>query len=279
MAQARAWLGLNEFDGSFRKVIDIYNTIRPLPRGYKVKYTDDWCATFISAVGVACGMSEILLPECGCEWMTRLYKKIGRWEECDAYIPQPGDLLLYDWQDTGEGDCTGWADHVGIVERVDREANEIHIIEGNRGRSVRRTVIGIDSRYIRGFCLPAYEGEGGAENTEKENEEVLEMGYKIEFETKDAAERFAAKLKGEGYACYVSGEAEAGSTAPARLATGDAVRLLPEAKIYGTNNRFAQFIYTGTMFVLDAKTDRVLFSTSKNGKLTGAVDAKYLVKV
>ena len=46
---AKAWLGLNEADGSFREIIDLYNSITPLPVGYKVNYTDAWCATFISA--------------------------------------------------------------------------------------------------------------------------------------------------------------------------------------------------------------------------------------
>jgi len=43
------WLGLSEVNGGHRKIIDIYNGQKPLPVGYKVKYTDDWCATGVSA--------------------------------------------------------------------------------------------------------------------------------------------------------------------------------------------------------------------------------------
>jgi hypothetical protein len=30
------WVGLNENDGAFKQIIDLYNTLKPLPRGYKV---------------------------------------------------------------------------------------------------------------------------------------------------------------------------------------------------------------------------------------------------
>ena len=52
--QAQAWIGWNEADGSHKKIIDIYNTLQPLPRGYKLSYTDPWCAGMISALAAAC---------------------------------------------------------------------------------------------------------------------------------------------------------------------------------------------------------------------------------
>ena len=56
-------------------------------------------------------MTEIAQTECGCGAMINLYKKIGRWEENDAYVPSPGAVVMYDWQDNGVGDNTGAADH------------------------------------------------------------------------------------------------------------------------------------------------------------------------
>ena len=41
--------------------------------------------------------------------MIELYKKADRWQEADDYAPSKGDLLLYDWDDNGQGDCTGIA--------------------------------------------------------------------------------------------------------------------------------------------------------------------------
>ena len=47
---AEKYLGCKESNGSHRKIIDLYNSHKPLARGYPVKYTDAWCATFVSAV-------------------------------------------------------------------------------------------------------------------------------------------------------------------------------------------------------------------------------------
>ena len=66
--------------------------------------------------------------------MINLAKKAGIWVENDAYIPSTGDVILYDWDDNGVGDCTGWSDHVGIVVSV--SGSTIKIIEGNKNDSV-----------------------------------------------------------------------------------------------------------------------------------------------
>ena len=36
----RGWLGFNESNGRFKEIIDLYNSVKPLPRGYAVKYSD-----------------------------------------------------------------------------------------------------------------------------------------------------------------------------------------------------------------------------------------------
>ena len=152
--KAKLWLACKEADGSHRKIIDKYNEIRPLPRGYRVTYTDAWCATFVSAAGFAAGLSDIIYPECGCEPMIRLYKNHGRWVEDDNYMPQRGDVVFYDWQDSGAGDCTGTADHVGLVWSAYNDA--ITVIEGNNSDMVRFRDIKRNGRYIRGYGLPDY---------------------------------------------------------------------------------------------------------------------------
>ena len=166
IAAAKAWLGLNEADGSFREIIDLYNSITPLPVGYKVKYTDEWCAIFISALFAKAGLLSIGFAECSCERMISLYKAVGRWQERDDYVPQMGDLVMYDWQDNGIGDAKGWADHVGIVAAVD--AKNITVIEGNRNNAVGYRQIAVDARYIRGYCLPDYESVDNLPVTEDE---------------------------------------------------------------------------------------------------------------
>ena len=150
----RSWLGWSEANGKFRTIIDLYNTQRPLPRGYAVQYDDEWCATCVTAAGIQAGLHDIILGECGCGKMVELYRAAGRWEENDAYRPEPGDIIMYDWQDTGKGDNTGGADHVGIVEKVVGSA--ITVIEGNKGEAVARRTLAVNGRYIRGYCLPDY---------------------------------------------------------------------------------------------------------------------------
>ena len=100
---AASFIGCKEADGSHRQIIDIYNAHKPLARGYAVKYTDAWCATFVSAMAIKCGLTDIIPTECGCGQMIRLFQKLGEWQENDAYTPQPGDVIFYDWQDSGVG--------------------------------------------------------------------------------------------------------------------------------------------------------------------------------
>lgn len=157
VAQAKAWLGKNEADGSHKEIIDVYNSQRPLPRGYKVKYTDAWCATFVSAVAVKLGYTDIIPTECSCPKMIQLLKNIGAWVEDDAYVPKSGDLLFYDFDDNGVGENTGGTDHIGIVEKV--EGNTITVIEGNYSNSVKRKSIKVNGRYIRGYGVPKYDAE------------------------------------------------------------------------------------------------------------------------
>ena len=151
---AQQYAGCKEADGSHRKIIDGYNAHKPLARGYAVKYTDAWCATFVSFVAIMCGITDIMPTECGCGAMIELYKKKGRWQENDAYRPSPADVIMYDWQDSGVGDNTGNPDHVGIVVSV--SGDTIRVIEGNISDSVGYRNIKVNGKNIRGYCLPDY---------------------------------------------------------------------------------------------------------------------------
>ena len=158
---ARGWLGCKESNGTHKKIIDVYNAHKPLARGYKVKYTDSWCATFVSACAIKVGYTDIIPLECSCNQMINGFKKIGRWCEDDAHLPSPGDVIFYDWQDKGVGDNKGSSDHVGIVEKV--EGNTITVSEGNKNDAVGRRRLQVNGRYIRGYGLPKY--DANATNT------------------------------------------------------------------------------------------------------------------
>lgn len=153
---AESYLGCNEADGSHHAILDTYNAQEPLPQGYVVQPEDSWCATFVSCVAIDCGITDILPTECSCQRQIDLFQQLGRWEESDSYVPQPGDVIYYDWQDKGFGDCTGWADHVGIV--VGTKWPFARVIEGNKDDQVTYRTILLGGRYIRGYGLPDYAG-------------------------------------------------------------------------------------------------------------------------
>lgn len=155
--QAQAWLGKKSSNGSHKEIIDTYNAHTPRARGYKVKYTDAWCSTFASAVAIKCGYTAIIPTECGCQKHIQLFKNIGKWVESDSYTPKPADFIFYDWGDTGKGDNVGYADHVGIVEKVN--GNTITVIEGNYSNAVKRRTLKVNGKYIRGYGVPAYDGD------------------------------------------------------------------------------------------------------------------------
>ena len=125
---AVGWLRCKESNGTHKKIIDVYNSHKPLARGYAVKYTDAWCSTFASAVAIKAELTDIIPTECGCENHIQLFKKLGAWVEDDTYIPKIGDYIFYDWNDSGVGNNKGYSDHVGIIVSV--SGNTIKVIEG-----------------------------------------------------------------------------------------------------------------------------------------------------
>lgn len=165
---AQSYIGCKESDGSHRKIIDAYNSHKPLARGYKVKYTDAWCATFASFCAIKAGFTDIIPLECGCPDQIELFRKKGRWQENDAYVPKPGDYIYYDWEDSGVGDNKGTPNHVGIVEKV--VGNKITVIEGNYSDSVKRRTISVNGKSIRGYGVPDYASKATA--AEKESNGV-----------------------------------------------------------------------------------------------------------
>ena len=154
---AKKYLGCKESDGSHRQFIDRYNSFQLLPRNHKMTYTAAWCATFVSAIAIECGLTDIMPVECGCAYMIALYKKLGRWHEDENYTPKAGDVIFYDWQDGtdfAKTDNKGSPDHVGIVVSVSEGV--VNVIEGNKNNAVELREVAVNGRYIRGYGPPDY---------------------------------------------------------------------------------------------------------------------------
>lgn len=159
---ASSWLGTQEGTARHAEMLNIYNAQRPLPRGTRMLSSWPWCAAFVSTVSLQCGLRDIMPTECGCPSMIRLYQELGRWVEDDAHVPSPGDVVFYDWQDSGVGDNVGQSDHVGIV--VSCTDGMMTIIEGNCDNAVKLRQIAVNARFIRGYGCPDYASKAdGAE--------------------------------------------------------------------------------------------------------------------
>lgn len=144
---ATSMVGRNETDSSFRPIIDVYNAIRPLPRGYRMRYDDPWCAAFVSAVGAMAGLGDIILAECSCDEMIALYRGRGQYKS-PGYDAQPGDLIFYNW------DGNNTADHVGIIAEV--IPGGYTVIEGNMSDAVGRRHVPKGWALTMGFAAPGY---------------------------------------------------------------------------------------------------------------------------
>ena len=136
-----------------RRLVEDYNSVKPLPVGYAVKNTDDWCDIFTTVIFQRQGLSHLVGRECGVERHIQIFKKLGIWNEDGNSTPKAGDIITFNWdQDSQQND--GWADHIGIVEKV--ENGIIHTIEGNSNNQVKRNMYRIGHGNIRGFASPNY---------------------------------------------------------------------------------------------------------------------------
>lgn len=166
---AKSWLGYSEFNGKFKEILEVYNSHKPLARGYTIKPTDEWCDAFVSAVAIKAGATDIIGTEVGCEKHIAIFKEKGIWIEDGQITPRAGDLILFNW-DSSSTVNDGYSDHIGYVEAV--HGNMITCIEGNKGGIVAHRTIPVGWGYIRGFARPNYEEESTLMTQEEFNDKM-----------------------------------------------------------------------------------------------------------
>lgn len=159
-ANAIQYSGTREGSDRHKEIVDIYNTIKPLPRGYKAKYTDAWCAIFVSAMAQKMGVTDKISCECSAHYM---------WEHmCTQKITkskaQIGDIVFYDFN----GD--NWCDHVGIL--LDKSGRDYKVLEGNRSDAVGVRTIPYSNANIYAVVHPNWDEQVDVSGTIKSLETV-----------------------------------------------------------------------------------------------------------
>lgn len=152
--------GIREDSAEHKMILRKFNESGLCPR-YNMTDKDAWCATTVSFAFIVNKLAGkpgsgalFQCVECSCAEMVKLGKQQGIFKESDSYTPKPGDVIFYDWQDSGKGDNKGYPDHVGIVISV--SGGIINVIEGNKSDAIGRRKISVNGKYIRGFICPKY---------------------------------------------------------------------------------------------------------------------------
>ncbi len=161
VAVMESWLGYSEANGKHKIIIDIYNSHKPLARGYAVQYSDAWCDTCVSAAAIKAGMVDLIGTECGCEAHVAIFKSKGIWIEDGSITPKRGDIILYNWDDSTQPN-DGGSDHIGVVTGVSN--GTITVIEGNKSDAVGYRKIPVGWGYIRGYARPRYDTAAPADD-------------------------------------------------------------------------------------------------------------------
>lgn len=195
-----SWIGLKESDNSYKKIIDIYNSYTgKFPRGIKMQYGWAWCACTWSAAAIKLGYTQIVPIEISCYYLIEAAKKMNCWQENDSYVPQPGDAVLYDWQDSGVGDNTGTPDHVGMVVEVNKDAGYFVVVEGNYSDSVKKRTVSINGKFIRGFITPKYDENTVTTNTTAGGKTIDVVAKEVIAGSWGSGEKRKQQLTAAGY--------------------------------------------------------------------------------
>lgn len=146
----QSWVGKKESDGSFKSIIDLYNSIPASQKAiaYTLKYSDEWCDGTVSAAFYKAGALNLIgKAEVGVQRHIEIFKNIGIWIG-KTKKPVAGDIVCFDW------DGGGFSDHIGIVKSV--SGNNITTIEGNTNSRVGSNTFVWNDWRISGYARPKY---------------------------------------------------------------------------------------------------------------------------
>lgn len=136
---ALAMESVKEGSPQHRQLVDDYNNILPHPRGYKLKYTDAWCAAYVSVIALASGVTTFP-AECG---VTEMREKLHE-QGCliRGRLPFPGEIVFYRYS------------HVGFCYGCNPANGDILVVAGNTNDKVKCTKHNIRDGQLAYFASP-----------------------------------------------------------------------------------------------------------------------------
>lgn len=172
----RSWVGYNEVNKKYLEILNVYNSHKPLARGYAIKPSDEWCDACVSAAAIKAGAMDLIGTEVGVEKHVAIFKRKGIWIEDGTITPQPGDVIVFNWDDNTQPN-DGNSDHIGYVESV--SGGKITTLEGNMGEKVGRRTIPVGYGYIRGFARPKYAASSGGNTPSNPTKSIDELAKEV----------------------------------------------------------------------------------------------------
>ncbi|WP_170223813.1 CHAP domain-containing protein, partial [Nonomuraea turkmeniaca] len=143
--------GCNYYTGYFRT----WKPATGCPSGDGVQWRNsDWCADFAKYVWRNAGVEHADVPEGSGGILTGWASSFqdygvehGTWRtRASGYLPQPGDAVVFDWDQSGD------IDHVGIVTSAN--SSTVYTIEGNSGDRIKANSYSRSNADIVGYSAP-----------------------------------------------------------------------------------------------------------------------------
>ena len=117
---------------------------------YGIPY-GDWCAMYASFCLQYAGVEDIPAEASVSRWIAFLSEEeYDLYKPAGAYVPQPGDLVFFDWEQDGDPDHVGFV--AELLEATQTEPLKIKTIEGNSGNTVRHVTYEMSDPDILGFA-------------------------------------------------------------------------------------------------------------------------------
>lgn len=170
-----SFVGMRENSQQFKQFVNGYNTIKPLPRGYRLKCSDEWCAAFLSYLSFKRGSLAALPAECSCVQMRKKLLENGATEikaKSDTDL-KAGDIVFYRFKKASPT-------HVGIIDSYPRvsgvKGRMWKVLEGNKNETVDFRYIHFNDKTVHSFIRPAWENV----SRETIDPDIIELGEYVD---------------------------------------------------------------------------------------------------